>query len=111
MKSLVPETQADLNMVISEDSILQLYHEQQGHQDKQHIKSIIEKELNIKVKADTKLCEACVYGKARRLKFGTRKKPTKAGELISPDLCGPFDELFQKFRFFAVFKDHYTKFR
>ena len=32
-------------MVIRDDSILQLYHERYGHQDKQHIKSIIEKEL------------------------------------------------------------------
>lgn len=111
MKSIVPEAQVDVNMTVSNDSILQLYHERYGHQDKQHVKAIIERELDMKVKADSKLCEACVYGKAHRLKFGTRKKPTKAGELISTDLCGPFDESFRKFRYLAVFKDVYTKFR
>lgn len=111
MKVLAPEIQIDVNMAVSSDSILQLYHERWGHQDKQHVKSLIEKELNVKVKPDMKLCEACVYGKAHRLKFGTRKGATKAGELISTDICGPFDESFRKYRSFAIFKDDYTKFR
>ena len=112
MKPLIPEKQVDINMAVNDDKVLQLYHERWGHQDKQHIKSIIEKELNIKVKPGcTKICEACVYGKAHRLKFGTRKKATKAGELVSTDICGPFNESSRKYRYFAIFKDDYTKFR
>lgn len=112
MKTLLPETQVDINMAASDDSVLQLYHERWGHQDKQHIKSIMEKELNVKVKPDpVKSCEACIYGKTHRLKFGTRKRATKAGELISTDICGPFDQSFRKYKYFAVFKDDYTKFR
>lgn len=62
-------------MAVNDDSVLQLYHERWGHQDKQHIKSIVEKELNIRVKPDfTKICEACIYGKADRLKLRARKK-------------------------------------
>lgn len=111
MEVLVPETQADVNMTVHKDSILQLYHERWGHQDKQHIKSIVEKELNIKIKPNNDLCEACTFGKAHRLKFGTRQKATKAGELITTDVCGPFDESFRKFKYFVTFKDAYTKFR
>lgn len=112
IKTLVPEKQIDISMAINDDSVLQLYHERWGHQDKQHIKSIMEKELNMKVKPScSRICEACVYGKAHRLKFGTRKKATRPGELISTDICGPFDESFRKYRYFAIFKDDYTKFR
>ena len=110
MKSLVPETKVDVNMITSDDFILQLDCERYGH-NKLHVKSIIERELNVKVKADTKLCETSVYGKTHHLKFGIRKKPIKAGEFISADICGPFDESFRKFRYSAIFKDDYTKFK
>ena len=84
-------------------------HERYGHQSEQHMKSIIEGEPNVKVNANTKLCKACVYGKNHHSKFGT--KHTKTGEIISTDICGPFDESLQKFRYFAIFKDDYTKFK
>ncbi|KFM59342.1 Retrovirus-related Pol polyprotein from transposon TNT 1-94, partial [Stegodyphus mimosarum] len=74
MKTLVPETHIDINVTENNESTLQLYHERWGHQDKRHVKAIVEKELNIKIKSDMKLCKACVYGKSHRLKFGTRKE-------------------------------------
>ncbi|KFM72067.1 hypothetical protein X975_23974, partial [Stegodyphus mimosarum] len=77
MKTLVPETH--INVTENNESTLQLYHKRWGHQDKRHVKAIDEKELNIK--SDMKLCKACVCGKSHRLKFGTRKEVTKAGEL------------------------------
>ena len=69
-----------MNLTIRDDSSLQLYHKRYGRQDKQHIKFIIGREFKVKVKADTKSCEVCAYGKSHRLKFNTRKKPTKEGE-------------------------------
>ena len=72
----------------------------------------MKRELNIDSKLDKgQFCEDCIYGKAHRLKFGTREKTTKVGELMSADVCGPFDESFKKFRYYVVFKDHYSKLR
>lgn len=100
-----------MHTAVVDNSLLQLYPERWGHQDKRHIRKILEKELGISVSLDKEVCEPCVYGKAHRLSFGTRKKVSKPGELISADVCGPFDESFQKKRYLAVFKDSFTKFR
>ena len=73
--------------------ILQLYHERFGHQDRRHVQSVIKRELNIDSKLEKdQFCEDCIYGKAHRLKFGTRESVSKPGELMSADVCGPFDE-------------------
>jgi len=54
---------------------------------------VIKRELNIDAKLDKdQFCENCIYGKAYRLKFGTREKAVKPHELMSADVCGPFDE-------------------
>ena len=92
--------------------ILQLYHERFGHQDRRHVQSVIKRELNIDSKLEKdQFCEDCIYGKAHRLKFGTRESVSKPGELMSADVCGPFDESYRKYRYFVVFKDHYSKLR
>ena len=78
--------------MVAETIQLPLYHERWGHQDKQHVKKMLQKELGINVKIDRELCEPCVYGKAHRLAFGTIPKASAPGELISTDLCGPFNE-------------------
>ncbi|GFW40268.1 retrovirus-related Pol polyprotein from transposon TNT 1-94 [Trichonephila clavipes] len=88
-----------------------LYHERWGHQDKRHIRNMLEKELGIHIKLDKELCEPCIYGKAHRLSFGTRENASESGELISADVCGPFDESFQKKKYLVVFKDSFTKLR
>ncbi|GBN87353.1 Retrovirus-related Pol polyprotein from transposon TNT 1-94 [Araneus ventricosus] len=92
-------------------SLLQLYHLRSGHQDKRHIKDILPTEIGISVHFDNKPCESCIFGKAHRLPFGTRKKATSPGELVSADVRGRFDYSFQKKRFLVVFRDSYTKFR
>ncbi|GFW36727.1 retrovirus-related pol polyprotein from transposon tnt 1-94 [Trichonephila clavipes] len=68
------------------------------------------KQLGIHIKLDKELHEPCIYGKALRLSFGTRKKSPEPDELISADVCGPFDESFQKKRYLVVFKDSFMKF-
>ena len=111
MITISPDSPADVN-VVSEHSLLQLYHERFGHQDKRHVKAVLEKELNISVQLDTDLCESCIYGKAHRLKFGRRNAAVEPGELLSADVCGPFSgESFSGKRYFVVFKDHYSKMR
>ena len=110
IKAVNPRISSSINIAESRD-LLQLYHERWGHQDKRHIKEKLELELNTKVKLEQTICEPCIYGKAHRLPFGTRRKATKPGELISTDVCGPFYESFQKKRYLVVFKDSYSKFR
>lgn len=97
--------------VIGKDNLLQLYHERFGHQNKRHVKSLLKRELNIKVDMDSELCEGCIYGKANRLPFGTRERTTKPGEQIHTDVCGPFEESMSGYRYFVLFKDDFTKFR
>lgn len=105
-------SEVHVNVATGDSSILQLYHERFGHQNKRHVQMVIKRELNIDSKLDNDhLCEECVYGKAHRLKFGTRESATCPGELMSADVCGPFDESYRKYRYFVVFKDHYSKLR
>ncbi|GFY62675.1 retrovirus-related pol polyprotein from transposon tnt 1-94 [Trichonephila inaurata madagascariensis] len=69
------------------------------------------KQLGIHIKLDKELRGPCIYGKALRLSFGTRKKSSEPGELISADVCGPSDESFQKrYLCVVVFKDSFKKF-
>ena len=111
IKPIIPESDTKVNVAVADSSMLQLYHERWGHQDKRHVKEMLEKEVGIKVKLDKELCEPCIYGKAHRLPFGTRKRATQPGELMSADVCGPFDDSFTKKRYLVVFRDSYTKFR
>ncbi|GFY29308.1 retrovirus-related Pol polyprotein from transposon TNT 1-94 [Trichonephila clavipes] len=108
---ILPKEMIEVHTVIADSSLLQLYHERWGHQDKRHIRNMLEKELGIHIKLDKELCEPCIYGKAHRLSFGTGEKASEPGELISADVCGPFDESFQKKKYLVVFKDSFTKFR
>ena len=103
---------AEVNLATDSKSTLQLYHERFGHQNKQHVKSVINRELGLEIKSeDNEICEDCVYGKAHRLTFGTRQDVKHPGDLVSADVCGPFDESFNKYRYFVVFKDFYSKVR
>lgn len=90
MQGTKPPSPVEVNTVTQED-LLELYHERYGHQNKRHVKKIIQKNLTINVKADSERCEGCVYGKAHRLRFGTRKRVTKQGMLIHTDVCGLFE--------------------
>lgn len=110
LMTISPEKPVEIN-VATDSSTLQLYHERFGHQDKRHVKSVLQKELNINVRLDKELCEPCVYGKSHRLTFGNRNNVTQVGELFSADICGPFDQSFSKKKYFVIFKDHFSKMR
>ncbi|KPU74550.1 uncharacterized protein Dana_GF27077 [Drosophila ananassae] len=111
IEPILPERNVDVNVATSGTSILQLYHERWGHQDKNHIKDMLKREMGIQVKLESSFCEPCTLGKAHRLPFGTRKPATKPGELMSGDVCSPFEDSFQKKRYLVVFKEHFTRFR
>lgn len=100
-----------VNAVSDSRSTLQLYHERLGHQNKRHVKKVIERELNIKVSVDSEICEGCAYGKAHKLKFGTRERATVPGEVIHADVCGPFEKSFSGYRYYVLFKDDFTRYR
>jgi hypothetical protein len=110
-KTVIPQnSDAEVN-VVSNESTLQLYHERLGHQNKRHVRMVIKRELNIDVDIDSELCDGCVYGKMHRLKFGTRVRATRSGELIHADVCGPFCSSFSNYRYFVLFKDDYSGYR
>lgn len=46
---IVPEQKAEINVVDADISMLQLYHERWGHQDKRYLKEMLEKKKGIKV--------------------------------------------------------------
>jgi len=111
LKVVVPEIAAEVN-VLSSEATLQLYHEKMGHQNKRHIKDLIQEEFDIKVDVSNETCEACMYGKAHKLKFGTRERATTPGELIHADVCGPFEVPSDKgYRYFVLFKDDFSRYR
>ncbi len=110
LRNVFPEMTADVNMVAKEN-LLQLYHERLGHQNKRHVKSKILQEFGIDVKMNSELCEGCIYGKAHRLKFGTRERATKPGQLFYTDVCGPFLHSQRGYRYFVLFKDDFTRYR
>lgn len=59
-----PADNVSLHAAVAETTQLQLYHERWGHQDKQHVKKMLQKELGINFKVDREISEPCVYGKA-----------------------------------------------
>lgn len=69
--SILAHDSNEVNFIESNDP-LQL-HENWGHHDKRHVKKLLERDLDIKVQLEDKICELFVYGKAHRLPFGTRK--------------------------------------
>ncbi|GBM76889.1 Copia protein [Araneus ventricosus] len=111
MEVLIPNNPIEVNLATTDNSLLQLYHERWGHQDKRHVEFLLNHELNIQVNVEDELCEACIYGKAHRLSFGSRNNCFSPGELIFADVCGPFDKSFRRFQYFVVFKDQFTKCR
>lgn len=111
IKPILQNEEVQVQAAVSSSTTLQLYHARWGHQDKRHVKEKLERELGISVKLDDQVCEPCIYGKAHRIPFGTRVKASSPGELITTDICGPFENSFQKKRYLILFKDSYSKFR
>jgi transposase InsO family protein len=111
LRTVIPEKPEEVNMM-SNDDLLQLHHERMGHQSKRHIKEVIKEEFGIKVEVDHDTCEGCMYGKAHRLKFGTRERATAPGQLMHADVCGPFETNSAKgYRYFVLFKDDFSRYR
>ncbi|GFU03642.1 hypothetical protein NPIL_78401 [Nephila pilipes] len=54
------------------------------------------KEVQISINLDKELYDPCFYGKAHWLSFGTWKKASESGELISADVCGPINGAFSE---------------
>ncbi|GBM08699.1 hypothetical protein AVEN_52773-1 [Araneus ventricosus] len=98
MKVIIPKESTEASLATSDDSLLQLYHERWGHQNKRHVKSLLNHKLNIQVNVQDELCEVCIYGKAHWLSFGSRNNCSSPGELIFADVCGPFDKSSRKFQ-------------
>jgi transposase InsO family protein len=83
-----------------------------AHQNKRHMKALIEREYGIKVEVDHNTCDVCMYGKAYRLKFGTRERATAPGQLMHADVCGPIEtKSAQGYRYFVLFKDDFSRYR
>ncbi|GFX79872.1 retrovirus-related Pol polyprotein from transposon TNT 1-94 [Trichonephila clavipes] len=93
---ILPKEMIEVLTVIADSSCQQLYHERWGHQDKRHIRNMLEKELGIHIKLDKELCEPCIYSQKHTDYHLAQEKASEPGELISADVCGPFDESFQK---------------
>lgn len=111
LRMIIPEKTTEVNMMSNED-LLQLHHERMGHQNKRHIKELIEREYGISVKVDHDTCEGCMYGKAHRLKFGRRERATTPGQLMHADVCGPIEiKSAQGYRYFVLFKDDFSRYR
>ncbi|GFY39399.1 retrovirus-related Pol polyprotein from transposon TNT 1-94 [Trichonephila inaurata madagascariensis] len=74
-----------------------------GPQDKCQNQNMLEKELGIHIKLKKNCVSHVLMAKHTWLSFGTREKASEPGELISANVCGPF-ESFQKKRYLVVFK-------
>jgi hypothetical protein len=99
IKTVIPTDSVEVQTTTSED-MLQLYHERLGHQNKRHVKNVVLREMGIKLELNQNVCEGCQYGKAHRLKFGTRDRATKPAHLIHSDVCGPFEASNSNYRYF-----------
>ena len=60
IQPIQPE-EAGINIVTSSSSILQLYHEMWGHENKRYVKEKLEREMGIKVEFENEICEPCIY--------------------------------------------------
>ncbi|UYV63705.1 hypothetical protein LAZ67_2005372 [Cordylochernes scorpioides] len=112
--SIKPENAAKVNLAKTQNvNMLQLWHERFGHQNKRHVQKWL-KEQGIDAVMDNEPCEAFIYGKQHRLRFGSREQyaSTQPGNLIHVDVCGPMQEVSKGgMRYFVCFKDDFTKYR
>ena len=113
LKLRVKKPVVSANVCIAVTNDLQLWHERLCHQNKTHVKEILNKH-GIKVTAkEDELCEGCYFGKQSRKSFGVRKqRATKAGELIHADVVGPMHQKsLGNAKYFVCLKDDFSKYR
>lgn len=108
VKNVIPKRNIEVNLTLTKT---QLYHERLVHQNKRHVRKFVKQELGIELPQDESTCESCILGKSHRLKFGTRPRASRPGELVHSDVCGPFPNSFTNLRYFVLFKDDFTGYR
>ncbi|CAB0034441.1 unnamed protein product [Trichogramma brassicae] len=94
-------------------NVLQRWHERLGHQDKRHVRDVLQK-CGITVKYDdTKsFCDGCVLGKSHRKPFNARQERAKSvGEIINSDVNGPMSmNSYHGFKYYVVFKYDFSRY-
>lgn len=111
MRVVFPKVSIKMNWSTWDYSLLYLYNEGWGHQEKWSVKSLLNHEVNTKVNVEYELCETYIYDKAKGLSFRSSDNCSSPGEIIFADVCGPFDKSFRKCQYFVVFKYQFSKFR
>lgn len=112
MRVIEPKICESVHLATTGDS-LQLWHERFGHQNKRHVKTILER-LGLQFSGDVSdFCDGCALGKAHIKPFKTRTDRAKVvGEVINADVNGPMSVPGLKGeKYFVLFKDDYSKFR
>lgn len=94
---------------------LKLWHERFGHASLSTMQKMIDLEkLGLQKDHLRKfMCEACIFGKAKRKSFKAREpKNNQPGEFLVADVCGPFETVaYDGSRYYVVFKDYATEYR
>src|SRR5260221_7701578 len=92
---------------------LQEWHELFGHQGKRHVAESLRRSGIAFDKSNDTPCQDCLLANLKRRSFGNRiDRATKPGQLISSDVCGPFQvESVDKKKYYVAFKDDWTRFR
>lgn len=92
---------------------IHVWHERLAHQHLTQVKKFLSANKIDFKNCDRLNCEACIYGKAHRLKFPKREtKVNKCGEVVCADVCGPLEvkSLGDK-KYFLLMKDEFSHFR
>lgn len=94
---------------------IKLWHDRLGHINVKEIQNMSKiGAIPVAVTGnDNFFCEACQFGKQSRLPFHkSRRGPTKPGDIVYSDVCGPIEEpSVSGKRYFLLFKDGATSFR
>jgi hypothetical protein len=109
---LVPREPAEFPITTALES-LQVWHERLGHQDKRHVRKLLEgMEINMSM-AETEIsCDGCVLGRAFWKPFTPRsERPKFVGELINADDNGLMSVWsLQVAKYYVCFKDDCNKY-
>ncbi|CAH0719500.1 unnamed protein product, partial [Brenthis ino] len=105
--------ESDIAMVGQSNSGLAEWHSKLGHQNIEHVKTIL-KQNNIEYKeGDSEICTSCLQGKQHKLPFNkSNTRGEKPGDLIHMDICGPMEcESLGGAKYFLLLIDDYSKYR
>ena len=92
---------------------LQVHHERLVHQNKNHVRKMLER-WNTPISAEEfDFCDGCALGKTHRLPYRSRRDRANAvGELINTDVNGAMQTVsLGGAKFFVMFKDDYSRYR